>query len=331
MIKAIQCHTTQSQFEVLTTLDPISDLVTKKEYLFWLDLSDPTVEELAKVGEELGLHPLALEDVTTEHQRPKIVQYETFLFLVFYAAYFDLTKQGVETRELNLFVGENYLITVHYEEIPELQEAEQRWKRNRSHIRWGIGPLLYALLDTLVDQYFPVVDRLVERAEELEEQIYAAKRYNADRTFEMLAMKKMLLHMRRVVTPERDIFNVLTNRDSPRFHEQSQVYFRDVYDHVTRLAETLDLYRDQMSTMMDASISVSSHSLNQVMRTLTAASIILMSGSFITGIYGMNFNPATSPFNMPELNWTFGYFGALGAIALVVVLLLLYFKRHKWF
>ncbi|GCE29041.1 magnesium transport protein CorA [Dictyobacter alpinus] len=330
MIKAIQCNIPQAQFRVLTTLDNISDQLADTEHQFWLDLSEPSAEELATVGKEFGLHPLALEDATNEHQRPKIEQYENFMFIVFYAAYFEAETQRVETRELNLFVGENYLITVHHVDIPEIHEAEQRWKRNSSHLSWGIGPLLYALLDSMVDHYFPVVDDLVERAEEMEEQIYASKNYDTERTFEMLSIKKTMLQMRRIVNPERDILNVLTNRDNPIFPEQSLAYFRDVYDHVTRLADTLDLYRDQLSSMMDASLSLSSHSLNQVMRTLTAASIILMSGSFITGIYGMNFNHDVSPFNMPELNWAFGYFFALGAIGLISLVLLVYFRRLKW-
>jgi magnesium transporter len=215
--------------------------------------------------------------------------------------------------------------------MPELEEAEWRWRRNNHQLEWGIGLLLYVLLDSLVDNCFPVVDRLVECAEEIEDQVYTSREHTTDTVFRLLAIKQMLLQMRRLVTSERDVLNVLTNRDNPIFHERVQVYFRDVYDHVTRLADTLDLYRDQLSSMMDANISISSHSLNQVMRTLTATSIILMSGSLIAGIYGMNFNPEASPYNMPELNWAYGYVGALGSMVLVSLGLLLFFKHYKWF
>ena len=189
----------------------------------------------------------------------------------------------------------------------------------------GIAALLYVLLDTVVDHYFPVVDELVEQAEGLEERIYAGETRDRQFTYELLSLKRCLLDLRRLIGPERDVLNVLTNRDSPVFGEHTLVYFRDVYDHVARLADTLDLYRDQLSTAMDANLAVVSNDLNKVMRTLTAWSIILMSAALITGIYGMNFDV------MPELHWHFGYPLALGLIALVGFLLWRLFKHLRWF
>ena len=130
--------------------------------------------------------------------------------------------------------------------------------------------------------------------------------------------------MRRIATPERDVLNVLTNRDTPIFDEHATLYFRDVYDHITRLADTVDLYRDQLSTTMDANLSIVSNDLNKVMRTLTVASIILMADSLIAGIYGMNFD------NIPELHLQYGYFGVLVLMALLSILLILLFRRLKW-
>ncbi len=143
-------------------------------------------------------------------------------------------------------------------------------------------------------------------------------------TQELLGLKKRFLALRRVVTPERDVLNVLTNRDNPLFDEHAMMYFRDVYDHITRLADTLDLYRDQLSSMMDANLSIVSNNLNVVMRTLTAASIILMVDSLIAGIYGMNFE------NMPELHLYYGYFGVLIVMLLLSILMIYMFKRLRW-
>jgi magnesium transporter len=185
--------------------------------------------------------------------------------------------------------------------------------------------LLYSLLDTLVDEYFPVADGLVERAETLDERIFAGGGRDAHFTYDLLALKRRLLDFRRLVTPERDVLNVLTNRESLVFNERTLVYFRDVYDHLARLADTLDLYRDQLAGTMDANLSLASNDLNRVMRTLTACSIMLMSGALISGIYGMNFD------FMPELHWQFGYPLALGLIALVSLALWRYFKHLKWF
>ena len=235
--------------------------------------------------------------------------------------------QELITRELDIFVGINYLITVHTEFIRELDEVAQRWKRNGTLLDKGVGILLYSLLDTIVDRYFPVSDELVDQAEELEDRLFADTETVRERqlTLDLLALKKQFLTFRRIATPERDVLNVLTSRDSPFFSEHIILYFRDVSDHITRLADTLDLYRDQLSTIMDANLSVVSNDLNKVMRTLTAMSIILMFDSLLAGIYGMNFE------NMPELKWYYGYFGLLAFMAVVSILLLLYFRRLKWF
>jgi len=144
-------------------------------------------------------------------------------------------------------------------------------------------------------------------------------------TQELLEVRKRFLTLRRIATPERDALNTLTNRDNPIFDEHALVYFRDVYDHITRLADTIDLYRDQLSTTMDANLSIVSNDLNKVMRTLTSASIILMADSLLAGIWGMNF------VNIPELRLQYGYFGALVLMAAVSILLLFFFKRLRWF
>ena len=325
MIKALHWNKQEAQCVPVTNLDHISEMVKDSSQFFWLDLLDPTEQELAKVGEEFNLHPLAIEDATHKHQRPKVEQYDQFLFIVFYAVSLKSTQRKLTTQELNLFVGKNYLITIHYTPLSDLDEAEHRWKLSSKQLTWGIDILLYCLLDTIVDGYFPVVDTLVERAEELEDGIYQGQARKTQFSFDLLELKKAFLQLRRIAAPERDVLNVLTNRDSSIFHEQTMVYFRDVSDHITRLTETLDLYRDQLSTTMDASLSVASNELNKVMRTLTATSILLMSVTLIAGIYGMNFE------NMPELKWPYGYFGALGAMGIIAIFLVIYFKHLKWF
>ncbi len=320
-------NTHEHTFTQLDGTDQVAELINDPEHVFWLDLQNPTEQELAKIGKIFHLHPLAIEDASREHQRPKVEEYEHFVFLVFHTVGLDATKQELVTHELDIFVGANYLITVHTEAIGELDEVEQRWKRNSTQLERGVGILLYSLLDTIVDHYFPVSDELVDQAEELEDHLFAGKGARRERqlTLDLLALKKQFLTFRRITTPERDVLLVLTNRDSPFFSEHIMLYFRDVYDHITRLTDTLDLYRDQLSTIMDANLSIVSNELNKVMRTLTAMSIILMFDACVAGIYGMNFE------NMPELKWHYGYFGTLAFIAVVSTLLVLYFRRLKWF
>lgn len=327
MIKSIHCDTHKHAFTQSTDIEQIAGLIDDLQHVFWLDLQNPTEQELARIAELFHLHPLAIEDASNEHQRPKVEEYEHFLFLVFHTVNLDDSKRGLTMGELDIFVGQNYLITVHSEPVKELDEMEQRWKRGNAQVERGVGILLYSLLDTIVDHYFPVVDELVDQAEALEVRMFAETRSVRERqlTLDLLALKKQFLTFRRIASPERDVLNMLTNRDSPFFTEHTTIYFRDVYDHITRLNDTLDLYRDQLSTIMDANLSIVSNDLNKIMRTLTVMSIILMIDALVVGVYGMNFE------NMPELHWQYGYFGALLFMAAVSALLVLFFRRIKWF
>jgi magnesium transporter len=325
MLKAIHCDTQDHVFRHLTSLEQARDVKNLPNALLWLDLQSPSEQELVKLGQEFALHPLAIEDATREHQRPKVEEYEHFYFVVFYSVSLDANAAGLDICELDMFLGKNYLITVHNGHIHELDEVEQRWTRNVNQLEWGVGVLLYTLLDTIVDRYFPVVDETVNQAEELEGQLFTGAVRQATFTQELLELRKRFLAFRRIATPERDVLNTLTNRDNPIFDEHAQVYFRDIYDHITRLADTIDLYRDQLSTIMDANLSIVSNDLNKVMRTLTSASIILMADALLAGIWGMNF------VNIPELRLQYGYYAALICMAVVSLLLLFVFRRLRWF
>jgi magnesium transporter len=326
MIKAINCRLNHNHvFTTIEDLDEVSQLIQDKNNLVWLDLQNSSPEELQKVADEFSFHPLAVEDASHPHQRPKIEEYDKFFLVIFYTIKLDDKHQHLHVQELAMFVGANYLVTVHEEPIRELEEAEKRWTRNADEMDRGIGVLVYSMLDTIVDNYFPVVDSLVDVAEDLEDFIFQGKAGQAALTAQLLELKKLFLLMRKITAPERDVLNVLTNRDSPIFSERNLVYFRDVYDHIIRVSDTLDLYRDQLSSTLDANLSVASNDLNKVMRTLTATSIILMTDALIAGIYGMNFD------NIPELHWPYGYFYALALMLGLSLFLFFIFKRRNWF
>ncbi len=324
MLRILSCTPREQRFDQIEQLETLSVLTEAADQVFWLDLLKPAEQELAAIAEAFHLHPLAIEDTTHPHQRPKVEEYDTFFFLVFYTAHLDAPRRKVQVEEVSMFLGTNYLITIHQSPLPELEEAEARWRRNGHQLDRGIGILLYSLLDSIVDHYFPLVDDLVEAAEELEDRIYSGANRGTPATFALLDLKKAFAAFRRVVAPERDILNVLTNRDSPIFDEHLLVYFRDVSDHLLRVADTLDLYRDQLTSTMDASLAVASNNLNKVMRTLTAMSIILMTDALLAGIWGMNF------VNIPELQWQYGYFAALALMGVLTFGLFLFFKRLQW-
>lgn len=314
------------KFEHVDNLDEVSELLKDKENLVWIDLNKPSPEELGKIAEEFNFHHLAIEDASQQHQRPKVDEYNNFYFVVFYSLSIDKGEDKFKATEIDMFMGENFLVTVHYEDCPALKEANKRWMSNADQINRDIGVLLYSLLDTLVDNYFPVLDNLIDQVEELEDLIFEEKKGHQRNYIQTtLGIKRNLITMRRIVAPERDLLNVLTRRDSPIFSEKTNIYFQDVYDHLVRVTDTLDSYRDLLSGALDANLAVISNDLNKVMRTLTAASIILMTDALIAGIYGMNFDI------LPELHWEYGYLYCLVLMVVISLALWTFFKRKNWF
>lgn len=301
--------------------DAISERLTDGDALLWLDITAPQPDDMALLQEEFNLHPLALEEVVLPHTRPKCAEFPGFYVMVMYAA--ALEGSHVRLREVVIYVGQRFLITAHPEAFPEIEECVRRWRANADIHRKTIAVPLYALLDTLVDGYFPVIDQVAEAVEDLEDRIFSGDgEVHGPAIF---ALKKDMLALRRAVAGQRDALNLLLRQDVSLFSEESILYFQSVYDHLVRLVESIDTYRDLLSSAMDMHLSVLSNRMNQVMKTLTAISAILMSVTLVAGIYGMNFK------NMPELGLRYGYYGALGLMAVIAVSLVLYFRRIKWF
>ena len=319
----IRVYTDHTGLHDTLALEDISDVLTQDDTMLWIDLTGPSLEELRLINDEFGFHPLAMEDAAKRHQRPKVDVYENFLFIVFYEL--EIVEERPQTRELSLFVGRNYLVTVHDADMsPTIREVAQRWREN---LGWRgkrhVGVLVYSLLDAIVDDYFPVVDHISERIEDLEVKIFDHFDHRAQA--DIFALKKDLLAVRQVLAPERDVMNILVRRDSPVFGEEMVTYFQDVYDHILRVTENIDTYRDLLSSSLDAFLSLSSNRLNQIVKTLTSSSIILMSMTLVAGIYGMNF------VHMPELDWQFGYAWAIGLMGATGAGLYLMFRRMGWF
>lgn len=325
MLKSNYCTNDRCHLD-LTDFDNISSILINPDNVLWIDALAPSVEEMQKLQEEFELHPLAVEDTIRRRQRPKIEEYMNHYFVVFYDIFVDSKEYTVETREIFLFFGKNYLVTVHDKPIPALEEAEKRWKRNVYNIAHDAGILLYSVLDALVDLYYPALDSLIDAIETLEDEIFEGKRQVMHNTqiSDMLTLRRSVLTMRRIISPERDVLNVLIRRETPIFDEKALIYFQDVYDHLLRAIDTLDVSRDMLASAADANLAVASNDLNVVMRKLTTASIILMANSLIAGIYGMNFE------SMPELKLAYGYPLVILAMIGVTVGLFFYFKKIKW-
>jgi magnesium transporter len=318
----VNVHTNGNVLTSDLPLSSISDILNRGDDLLWLDVVDPTAEDVRLLSEEFGFHPLAIEDVTRRRQRPKIDLYEGTAFVVFYAME-SSPEREIALIELNVFVGRNFVVTIHEGPLSLLEEVRDRWRETTSEIgHRTIGLLVYSILDAIVDGYFPCIDDLSDRIEDLEADIF--ERFDASSQREIFRLKKELLAIRRVVAPERDVLNVLLRRESPHFDAATLVYFQDVYDHILRVTDAVDTYRDLLSSALDAYLSVTSNRLNQVMKTLTASSIILMSMTLVASVYGMNFD------HMPELHWQLGYVWALGLMAGIGLSLLHLFRRIDW-
>ncbi|MBA2598739.1 MAG: magnesium/cobalt transporter CorA [Chloroflexota bacterium] len=304
-----------------TRLEDLSELVTDEKSTVWVDVIDPTKEEIARIGKRFEFHPLALEDVERGGQRPKIDQYDGFQFIVFYGLTTELDR--CRSHEVNIFVGKHFMVTFHDSHLAVITETAERWHTNVGAMgNRGVGFLLYSLLDALVDGYFPVLDDIAERADTLEETIILQGQPSLQA--EILQLRRELLMIRRVAGPERDVMNVLVRRDPPLFGRKELAYFQDVYDHLLRITDSVDIYRDMLSSVLDANLSMVSYTLNIVVKRLTSSSIILMSMTLVAGIYGMNF------VFMPELDWRLGYPFALGLMVIIALIEYRLFKRIGW-
>ncbi len=303
-------------------LKTISDLIAKPDVTLWLDALDPSREEMSFLAEEFGFHPLAIDDYFAPHHRPKVDEYPGYLFVVAHSVSYDPKTSEVEPLELDLFVGRNYIVTLHRELLSTLEETSRRWRANPSVQREGIGLLLYEILGSMVDSYFPVLDAIDLKLDEIEDDIFER---GAQAPVEAIfRLKRGLVVLRRIAAPLRDTFNILTRREYPLFSANAITYLRDVYDETLRIVDAIDTYRDILTGALDAYLTVISNQLNSVMKTLTVVATVLISVTVITGIYGMNFR------YMPEIHWRYGYPLALGAMGAVALLLLYYFKRIRW-
>lgn len=311
------------------TLSKVEDCLPylDKKRVTWIHLDGiHNLEFLSKLGEVFHLHPLALEDVLHISQRPKVEDYEKYEFLVFIRV---ALQDRLEFEQVSLFLGENFLITVQEKPGDVFEPVRERIRSNRGTIRRsGADYLAYALIDTLVDGFFPVLESLGERIEDLEDQV--AEKPSRETLQKIHQTRRELLNLRRAIWPERDAINSLLREESPLISPQTQVYLRDCYDHAIRILDILETYREIGTGLMDIYLSSMSNRLNEIMKVLTIITTFFIPLSFIAGIYGMNFNTAKSPWNMPELNWALGYPLALGIMAAVALGFLYFFRRKKW-
>lgn len=281
---------------------------------------------ITRLGETFNLHRLALEDVLNVHQRPKVEQYRDYCFIVIRTV---KAAEQYDSEQVSIFLGKNFVLSFQEQAggyfNPVLERIRAATGRTRTA---GPDHLTYALIDAVIDCYFPVLEQYGEVLESLEDAIVA----QPDSSFmgRIHELRHGLLTLRRVAWPLRETMNILYRDPIPLIDDEERVYLRDCYDHMVQIIDLLENYRDVTSGLMEVYLTSISNRTNEIMKVLTIITAVFVPLTLIAGIYGMNFNPQASPWNMPEIEWRWGYPFALGLMALVAAILLLYFLKKGW-
>lgn len=313
-------------------LKSLDDLHLDPALVQWLDVRGfADTETLHAIAAKFGIHALAMEDVVNAHQRPKVETYEDHLFIITRGVESDgqpSSSSKVGQEQLSIFLGDGFVLTFQERPSDSFEPIRKRLITRRGRIRdRGADYLAYALLDYAIDSYFPAVEQIADRIDWLESQIN--EKLGADSLREIHGIRNDLLSVRRSLRPQRDACNELTRIKHPLVKEETQVFLRDCQDHAAQLLDFVEVYREMCMGLRDYQMSMVSNRMNEVMKVLTIISTIFIPLSFISGLYGMNFN-TDMPGNMPELNQPFGYFGVLTVMGLIAVGMLGYFWRKGW-
>ena len=304
-------------------IDAIGETLCRPGQFVWLGLYEPDEALLRRVQQKFHLHDLAVEDAYSAHQRPKLELYEDSLFVVLRTAQRSGSPPHLEFGETHIFLGRDYVVTVRHGSLRSHVGLRTRCESTPHLLAKGPGYVLYALMDFVIDQYFPIVRALEDEVQELEELILGDDP-KSDATARIYRLKRDLLALRRAVSPLVEVCNRLMRFEMPHVPDETRVYFRDVYDHVVRLNETIDAQRELLTTALEAHLSLMSVAQNEHMKRLAAWAAMIAVPTMIAGVYGMNFS------NMPELSWHYGYYTSLAVMALSVGGLYVAFKRSGW-
>jgi magnesium transporter len=293
--------------------------------VMWLDVSDQKPADLEWLGERFGFHPLTLEDCAHLDQRPKTEEYEGYVFVVFHAfTASEADCTDVAYHEMHAFLSQNYLVTVHQDTVPAFEEPFKKAGTDNSVLARGPDFALYTLMDSAVDAHFPLLDRISDEIESLEEHILSGTRKGHEDLKSVFRLKSALVLMRKVLSPQRAVLNTLARHEHRLVTERDALYYRDVYDHLTRISEAIDADRDLLGNVMEAYLSISANRTNEVMKRLTVVSVVFMPLAAVTGFFGMNFTDLM-PFHSAPL---FGL--TVASVVLVPTTMLVWFRQQGW-
>lgn len=298
----------------------VDQLATMELDWYWADFSEPNEEEIKLLDSFFQFHPLAIEDCLQLLQRPKMDHYENTHFLVLHS----IDPRNLTVQEINLFIGQRFLVTFHYQ---PLDEIDTTWTRIPSASKIGQDGYLFAaymVIDQLVDQYFPAVQELEEQLLDMEIGGEISSSQSEGAMDDIFRIRSRLLRLRKTIMPMRELLYRIINTERINGLKNYIAFYHDIYDHLLKLTEMTDSCREMTTDLRDSFISYNSNRMNSIMKTLTIFTTIFMPLTFLAGLYGMNFK------NMPELNWHWGYFAALGFMLFISVSMFLWFRRKGW-
>jgi magnesium transporter len=302
-------------------LNNVHEVLKHQNQFVWIALHEPSEETLERVQQEFGLHDLAIEDAHTAHQRPKIELYGDSIFVVLRTA--QVNQQHIDFGETHFFVGDNYIVSVRHKSSVSYANVRSMCEHSPHLLSKGQGFALYAVMDFIVDQYFPVVHELEMELEAIEDKIFKDKP-SRETTEQIYQLKKDLLEVKRAVSPLVDVCNRLMRFEIKCISEETRPYFRDVYDHVIRINEMVENTRELLNTALEANFSLISISQNDVSKKFAGWAAIIAVPTMVAGFYGMNFR------FMPEVDWEYGFYSVIFLTIAACILLYYYFKRSGW-
>lgn len=304
--------------------DQLPELLRDQSLVIWVNMEQPGEEDHRVLLDTFGFHPLTVEDCRLNHHHPKVEEFSNHLYFIVHGVRTDASAEKFNTIELDGYLGANYVVTYHHEPFDSIEAVKQRVRSTPVACQRGAAFLLYQIIDHVVDDYVPVVEAFDERVDQLENDIFSLKQANNDILEEILRLKRSVLRLRRISSKQ---LNVLYRVSHGEFHligGQMLPFYRDIYDHLVRITDLAENYRDLITGALDAYLSVVSNRLNEIMKVLTIFSAIMLPLTFIAGVYGMNFD------NMPELHTRNGYFVTWMVMIVVAVGMLLIFWRRGW-
>lgn len=294
------------------------------QHVTWININGlNNTSEIEKLGNNYGLHPLTLEDIVNTTHRPKIDEFDDYLFVILKMLY--LKNEELVYEQVSMVVGEDYLLTFQEADGDVFNDLRARIYSGKGRVR-SLGPdyLMYAIIDAVVDHYITVIEAFGDKIEDIEDRVFEGNSDNNETATTIQSLKREVLKIRRSVFPLREVISHLDKMEHHIIDEKTHNFLRDLYDHIVQVNESIEMYREMVWGLLDMYMSIISNKMNEVMKLLTIIATVFIPLTFIAGIYGMNFD------NMPELHYKHSYFILMGIMVFIFLMMLIYFKRKKW-